>query len=130
MQIKTHELADKKLLGEPLSIEDDKSSEVVLKITKEMTVDEKRLIHGGFTFSLADYAAMLAVNHPNVVLGSADVKFIKPVVVGDTLKALATVVEIEDKKRIVKVDVFNQKNEIVFSGNFICFVLQRHVLDK
>jgi hypothetical protein len=36
------------------------AAEVVLTATEEMVVDEKGLIHRGFTF---DYAAMLAVNH-------------------------------------------------------------------
>jgi acyl dehydratase len=40
---------------------------------------------------------MIAVNHPNVVLGAAEVKFLKPVKAGETVIAEAKV-----KKRKVK----------------------------
>ena len=57
----------------------------------------------GFVFGLADYAAMLAVNDPNVVLGSADMRFIAPVKVGDEVVATATVTESKGKKRVLEV---------------------------
>ena len=52
-----------------------------------MAADGSGLAHGGFIFGLADYAAMIAVNHPNVVLGAAEVRFLKPVVSGETVVA-------------------------------------------
>jgi acyl-coenzyme A thioesterase PaaI-like protein len=48
-----------------------------------MAVDDRGLVHGGFVFGLADHAAMLAVNDPNVVLGAASTRFLKPVRVGE-----------------------------------------------
>ncbi len=71
---------------------------------------------------------MIAVNHPNVVLGAASVKFLKPVVVADVVRATARVSEEKGKKRVVAVQVLRQ-DEPVFEGEFICFVLDRHVLD-
>ncbi len=53
----------------------------------------------------ADAAAMFAINEPNVVLGSAETRFLAPVVVGETLLATATVTRIEGKKHFVEVDV-------------------------
>ena len=47
-----------------------------------MAADGRGLVHGGFTFGLADFAAMCAVNDPNVVLGAATCKFLAPVQVG------------------------------------------------
>ena len=92
-----------------------------------MAADKSGLVHGGFVFGLADYAAMLAVNHPNVVLGSADVKFLKPVQVGETLEARASVQKADGKKQLVEV-VVNQGDKSVFSGWFTCFVLEAHIL--
>ena len=60
---------------------------VKLKTNEKMVADEKGLIHGGFIFSVADYSAMLAVNEPTVVLAGANVKFLKPVIVGDEILA-------------------------------------------
>ena len=90
MEVNTHEKADPRLLGTPVLLE--KGTAVVeLTATEEMAVDDRGLIHGGFTFGLADYAAMLAVNDPLVVLGSADVKFTAPVKVGESMVATGVV---------------------------------------
>ena len=93
----------------------------------EMAADDTGLVHGGFVFGLADYAAMVAVNDPNVVLGAADVKFLKPVKISDTVVAEAAVGEVSGKKNVVNVTV-TCGEETVFSGRFVCFVLEKHVL--
>jgi acyl-coenzyme A thioesterase PaaI-like protein len=71
---------------------------------------------------------MIAVNHPNVVLGSASVKFLKPVRICETVLAEATVTSVEGKKHTVHVSV-KRGDEMVFQGEFVCFTLHRHVLD-
>ena len=124
----THQKTSRKLIGEVISIQENKAT-VQLKILDEMLVDDYGLSHGGFTFGLADYAAMVAVNHPNVVLGKATVKFIKPTVKGDILTAEANVIDTIDAKSIVSVTVQNQDQTLVFEGEFICFSLNKHILD-
>jgi len=128
VEIKTHLKIDKSLSGEPLSLKDGEAA-VELKTTPVMAADEKGLVHGGFIFSAADYCAMLAVNHPNVVLGSASVKFLKPVRVGEVLLFEGKVVSREGKKRVVEV-VGRRDGKEVFKGEFVCFVLPEHVLEK
>ena len=126
----THILASKKFVGSVISI-DNNSAKVTLKITEEMVVDSYNLVHGGFVFGLADYAAMVAINEPTVVLGKAEVKFIKPVTINDELTAKAEIQHKNDgKKIIVAVVVSNDKKEIVFEGEFVCFVLEKHILKK
>ncbi|GAB6075461.1 hotdog domain-containing protein [Desulfurobacterium crinifex] len=128
MEIKTHEKIDQRLCGKPVKLGEN-YAEVELETTEEMAADEKGLVHGGFIFGQADYAAMLAVNHPNVVLGGANVRFLKPVKVGERVLAIAKVISEEGKKRIVDV-VVKREDEEVFKGEFICFVLPKHVLDR
>jgi len=128
MEQRTHKLTSERLVGKPVKIEKD-YAEVLLETTKEMAVDEYGLVHGGFTFGLADYAAMLAVNEPTVVLGKAEVKFLKPVKVGEKLTAKAKIEEDLGRKKVVKAEVFNEKNEKVFEGTFHCYVLEKHVLE-
>ena len=127
VDIRTHLAIDQALCGKPLFIEDGESR-VVFTALPDMAADKAGLVHGGFVFGLGDYAAMLAVNHPNVVLGSADVKFLSPVQVGDTLEARASVQKVDGKKQMVDV-VISQKGKKVFSGRFTCFVLEAHVLE-
>ncbi|NPA13383.1 MAG: PaaI family thioesterase, partial [Aquificae bacterium] len=93
MEIKTHKKIDQKFSGIPTAVETDKFASVLLETIPEMVVDDKGLIHGGFIFSAGDYCAMLSVNHPNVVLGKAEVKFLKPTKVGEHLFFEGVVVE-------------------------------------
>ncbi|MFB0558127.1 MAG: PaaI family thioesterase [Candidatus Bathyarchaeia archaeon] len=104
-------------------------AEIDLKADWDMAVDKKGLVHGGFTFGLADYAAMLAVNHPNVVLGKSESRFIAPVRVGDIMKAVATVAERDGRRREVAVQV-TVEGKKVFEGTLTCYILERHVLDR
>lgn len=126
VDIRTHLKIDQELCGKPILTKEG-SSRVELETTPAMAADDSGLVHGGFVFGLADYAAMLAVNHPNVVLGSAEVKFLKPVKVGETLHATASVETVKAKKQIVDVVVRND-NTTVFRGQFTCFILDKHVL--
>ena len=127
MNIDTHKLINNSLCGTPLEISKD-NSKVILETIESMASDDRGLIHGGFVFGAADYAAMLAVNHPNVVLGSSNVTFLKPVKCGEKIILEAKVDEISGKKRIVNVSG-HVDNNIVFKGKFICFVLPKHVMD-
>ena len=128
MNLETHQKTDASLCGTPVKLGKGYSL-VSLQATEQMRVDDFDLIHGGFIFGMADYAAMIAVNHPNVVLGAADVKFLKPVSVGDTLVAEARVEKKDGKKEIVFVRVVRD-GENIFEGTFVCFVLKKHVLEK
>jgi uncharacterized protein (TIGR00369 family) len=128
MKINTHETINQKLCGVVLALDAD-FSRIELKTDAAMSVDAHGLVHGGFIFGLADYAAMLAVNDPNVVLGGANVKFLKPVKAGETVVAEAKTTEKQGKKHEVSVMVYRNA-EAVFTGEFTCFVLDRHVLSQ
>ncbi len=125
-QPNTHLAIDRALCGEPLRLAPGEA-EVRLQTRPDMAADERGLVHGGFVFGLADYAAMLAVNDPNVVLGAAEVRFTRPVTVGEAVVAVAAVETEQGKRREVDVKVVKGEVE-VFSGRFTCFVLPRHVL--
>jgi len=129
MEVKTHRRASRALLGRPLLIRDDAEAVVELEAREEMAVDDHGLIHGGFTFGIADYAAMLAVNHPHVVLAAAEVRFLAPVRVGDVMRARAEVVEREGRRREVAVEV-SVGSEKVLAGTLTCYVLRGHVLER
>ena len=128
MEPNTHLSIDRRLCGEPLELGEG-TARVALTAVPEMAADARGLVHGGFVFGLADYAAMLAVNHPNVVLAGAEVRFLKPVVVGEQLVAEAWVEETDGRKSRVKVEVFRDDEEVM-SGDFRCVTLARHVLGE
>lgn len=126
--VATHERIDHALCGEPVALEPGKA-EVRLVTTATMAVDERGLVHGGFVFGLADHAAMLAVNDPNVVLGQAQMRFLRPLRVGEAVVARAAVTAEAGKRRTVAVEVARESGEAVATGELVCFVLDRHVLD-
>lgn len=128
MDIRTHLGIDRVLCGEPVEVGEGRAV-VELATTKQMAADERGLVHGGFVFGLADYAAMLAVNHPNVVLASAESRFLAPVVAGERVRAEARVVETNGKRSQVDVEV-RRGDTAVFSGSFKCVSLPAHVLDR
>jgi uncharacterized protein (TIGR00369 family) len=128
MTLNTHQSTEASLCGTPVKLGKGYSL-VSLQTTAQMGVDDFGLVHGGFIFGMADYAAMIAVNHPHVALGAAEVKFLKPVRIGDTLMAEASTEKKEGKKERVFVRVVRD-GENVFEGTFVCFVLKKHVLDE
>ncbi|WP_457638592.1 hotdog domain-containing protein [Persephonella sp.] len=130
MDIRTHQAIDQSLSGVPTAVETDRFASVILEITDVMRADEKGLVHGGFIFSAGDYCAMLAVNHPNVVLAKAEVKFLKPVRVGEHLFFEGIVSEKEGNRRTVEVNAKNEMNEIVFTGKYYCVIPEKHVLER
>ncbi|HEX4963107.1 MAG TPA: hotdog domain-containing protein [Thermoanaerobaculia bacterium] len=128
--VHTHLGIDRRLCGRPLEVGEG-AAVVAFEALPEMAADDRGLLHGGFVFGLADYAAMLAVDHPHVVLGSAEVRFLKPVTVGERLEARAAVEETDGRKSRVRVEVrrTGETAEAVMAGTFLCFTLERHVLD-
>lgn len=128
MQPRTHLVADPRLCGHVIEL-DEGSARVALDTTDSMVVDAAGLVHGGFIFGLADYAAMLAVNHPNVVLGAAEARFLKPVRRGDRIVAHARTVEARGKKHEVSVEAAVGEYK-VFEGTFTCFALEQHILER
>ena len=123
----THLGIDTGLCGAPGELEVGRAS-VRLVTTEAMAVDDRGLVHGGFVFGAVDHAAMLAVNDPNVVLGSADVRFKAPVRVGEQVTCSARVTGEKGRKRLVEVEA-RVGDTVVLAGLLTCFVLEQHVLD-
>jgi acyl-coenzyme A thioesterase PaaI-like protein len=127
MESRTHLAADPTLCGTPVELGEGRAI-VSLTTTASMAVDARGLVHGGFVFGLVDYAAMLAVNDPNVVLGAADCRFLAPVKVGDVVLADAKVTDERGRKRQVGVQA-RVGDRVVLEGSLTTFVLAQHVFD-
>lgn len=128
VEAKTHLAIDTTLCGRPHALAAG-SARVALDTLGSMAADARGLVHGGFVFGLADYAAMLAVNHPHVVLAEAHSRFLRPVRVGERVVATATVSAAQGRRHEVRVQAHVDAT-VVFEGTFVCFVLAGHVLDR
>ncbi len=124
--LKTHLMIDRTLSGDLEKLEKG-YAKVKLQTTEDMRADSVGLVHGGFIFSAADFAAMAAVNEPNVVLAGSTCQFLAPVRVGDEVVFEAHVRHSEARKRNVAVTAhaFDIK---VFEAEFKTVVTERHVL--
>ncbi len=128
MELRTHLSIDRDLCGEVVELSNG-YAKVRLVTTKQMAADERGLVHGGFTFGAADFAAMAAVNDPYVVLVAAEVRFLAPVVVGDVVECEARVIEREGKKGRIEV-VGSVEERKVFEGIFSTYTPAQHILDR
>lgn len=124
--LNTHEKINTVYSGEVVKMEAG-YAKIMLETNEVMRVDELGLVHGGFIFSAADFAAMVAVNEPNVVLASSNCLFLAPVRVGDMVSFEATEHQKEGRKRNVTVRGFVHDIK-VFEGEFKTVITERHVL--
>ena len=124
--LRTHERINKDLTGDILKHEVG-YVELRLTTTPEMVADSLGLIHGGFIFSAADYAAMVAVNERNVVLVASDCQFLSPVKFHDEVNVIARVRHKEGRKRNVHVEAFVLDIK-VFEGEFKTVITEKHIL--
>lgn len=126
VSLNTHLKINTNLSGEVVKMNPG-YAQVVLATTEVMRADEVGMVHGGFIFGAADFAAMAAVNEPNVVLASCNCLFLSPVRVGDQVRFEAEEHQKEGRKRTVNVKgyVYDIK---VFEGEFKTVITDRHVL--
>lgn len=124
--LRTHELINTHYSGELKELKEG-YAKVSLLTNEEMRVDSYGLVHGGFIFCAADFAAMAAVNNPNVVLSAATSSFLAPVRVYDEVVFTAKLRHKEGRKREVYVTghVLDIK---VFEATMKTVVLDKHVL--
>jgi acyl-coenzyme A thioesterase PaaI-like protein len=126
--ISTHLEINQRLCGTPRALEEGAAT-VALTALPEMVADDRGLVHGGFVFGMVDYAAMLAVNHPYVVLGAADVRLTAPVRVGEEIIAHARRTEQQGRRHVLEVRALVGDREVL-KGTLTAFVLDQHVLDR
>lgn len=127
MNQNTHLFINTSLNGNLVKL-DKGYAKVQLHTNQRMIADDKGLIHGGFAFGAADFAAMCAVNDPHVVLANANVKFTAPIKLGQTAIFEATIKKDFGKKQEVEV-MGTVENKTVFIGTFTTAILKKHIFD-
>jgi len=126
MNLNTHLKIDQTLNGKVIELKEN-YAKIKLTTIENMRADQEGLVHGGFIFGAADFAAMACVNDPYVVLAKSEVKFLAPVKVGQSVDFEATLSEKDGRKYKVKV-IGTSQNKEVFIGDFYTVVLDKHVL--
>lgn len=101
--------AEISLDSNPIHMEEEFASKTMFK---------GRIVHGMLTASLISAAVGTKMPGPGSVWMNQSIKWLKPVHIGDTITAVAELVEKIDEKKhvIVKTTCLNQNNEIVAEG--------------
>ncbi len=113
-------------VGEPLVIEEG-YAEVELFTFSEMAVDERGMVNNGFIVGLGEYAAALSINEDFLFLVRADIRFSKPVPIGERLEAVARFTGKEDELLRVEVVVRDYSDEVM-KGSFYFRKYDQHLL--
>ncbi len=122
----THAKIKSTLVGTLIELKKS-NAKVLLQTSHEMIVDEFGLIHSGFVFGAAEYAAVAAINEENVVIIGCRSKFFAPAKLGDSIEFEAKSRYEEARKREIK--VIGSINEVkVFEGIFHAVILEKHIL--
>jgi len=125
--LETHTEIDGKYSGYVDKLEDG-FAEVHLDIIRDMYADEQGLIHNGFIFSGASFAAAAAVNHKYGFVIGAVINFLTPVRDEDKVVYQAVARQKVGRKRVV--DVIGQVGDIkVFIGEFTVLIMEKHILN-
>jgi acyl-coenzyme A thioesterase PaaI-like protein len=102
-------------------------SEIELVTTGDMVSDKKGLVHSGYLYSSATFAALVALNKPNAVIVSSKMNYLAPISVGSTITIRADVKHRDSKKAIIKITGKMLDLEIM-DGEMVAVNLEKHPL--
>lgn len=97
----------------------DFNSAHVNQVEAEKGIFGKRIAHGMLVGSMISSVLGMYLPGPGTIYLEQNLKFKKPVYIGDTVKAIATVTKvINEEKGIYSLDtvIYNQNNELVTEG--------------
>lgn len=111
-------LGSSEIVGELVDIELGKSGLSVLETTEAMVFEKSRVVRGHYIFAQADSLALALIDADVALTGLANIKFRRPVHVGEKLVAKAEVLRRKGNKYVVQV-VTRSGSEQVFRGKFV-----------
>src|SRR5665648_986285 len=117
-------LDDQELIGElrELVIGERASSELMIKET--MVLAKARVARGHYLFAQANSLAIALVDAPMALTGSVELKFMRPVQLGEVVVAVGKVLKRKKDKYWVKVSV-RVGTEEVLRGKWVIFKIDR-----
>lgn len=115
-------LGAKEIVGELIDITLGEQGISILETTEEMAFERTRVVRGHHIFAQADSLAIALVDAEVVLTGLANVKFKRPVYVGEKLVAKGQVIRQKGDHHVVLVETL-VGGEKVFRGKFVVFAV-------
>lgn len=94
----------------------DFNSVHVNRVAAEQSMFGGQIAHGMLTASFISTVLGMYMPGPGTIYLSQNIKFLKPVFIGDTVLAQVEIVDIKGDRVLLVTEVYNQKDEKVISG--------------
>ncbi|HZK83533.1 MAG TPA: transcription factor FapR [Desulfosporosinus sp.] len=117
-------LDDQELIGELLELVIGERACSTLIIDESMVLAKARVARGHYLFAQANSLAIALVDAPMVLTGSVELKFIRPVQLGEVVVAVGKVLKRKQNKYWVQISV-HVGTEEVLRGKWVIFKIDR-----
>jgi acyl-coenzyme A thioesterase PaaI-like protein len=112
------------IIGDVIDLQLNQSGISMFEIREEHVFSRTKIARGHHIFSQANSLAVAVINDPIALTASADIRFIRPVKLGEKCIAKAYVRSISKGKAKVEAVTYVSE-EVVFRGNFVIFHSKR-----
>jgi acyl-coenzyme A thioesterase PaaI-like protein len=124
MAVKTYDqvrsLSINEIIGDVIDLQLDQSGISMFEIIEEHVFSRTKIARGHHIFSQANSLAVAVINDPIALTASADIRFLRPVKLGEKCIAKAYVRSISKGKAKVETVTY-VGDEVVFRGDFVIF---------
>jgi acyl-coenzyme A thioesterase PaaI-like protein len=120
---KVKSITESEVIGELIDLELGESALSVLTATADMALEHAGVVRGHHLFAMANSLAVAVVDAEVALTGSATVRFVRRVRVGDRMVAKARVTAISGRKHTVSVTIRVGADE-VFTGEFAVYAVE------
>ncbi|GAB6138443.1 transcription factor FapR [Halanaerobaculum tunisiense] len=117
------------IIGELIDIELNTSGLSIIETVAEMALEETKVVRGHHIFAQANSLAVSIIDTDTALTGSADIRYNRPVAIGERLVAKARVTDKKENKFHVVVET-KIKEEKIFHGEFVVFAVADEVSGK
>ncbi len=117
-------LDDQELIGELLELVIGERACSELIIDESMVLAKARVARGHYLFAQANSLAIALVDAPMALTGSVELKFIRPVQLGEVAKAVGKVLKRKGNKYWVEVSVHVDTEEVL-RGDWVIFAVDQ-----
>jgi len=107
------------VIGDVIDLQLDRSGISIFEIQKQHVFQKTRIARGHYLFAQANSLAVAVIDSDIVLTATANIRFVRPVCLGEKCIAKAAVIDEVSPKGIynIKVETF-VNNDIVFEGDF------------
>lgn len=121
---KVRSVGSGEVIGELIEVSLGESGLSILDTADGMGFARTRIVRGHHIFAQANSLAVAIIDAPVALTGSAELRFVRPVTVGERLIAKAEVVSREGRRHVVEVHTRAGSDE-VFTGQFVVFAFPK-----